>query len=165
MGYPHRFFQMGVVILPAACGLIISTGAWANEHHNPDKMFQMMDTNGDGKISAEEHQAGAKKMFEKMDANKDGKVTAAEMDAAHAEIAGKADKAHMKSPMMSSAEKIKVLDTDHDGVLSEEEHVAGARMMFDKMDTDKDGFLTKAEMEAGHAKMMSKAHAKEDEAK
>jgi Ca2+-binding EF-hand superfamily protein len=164
MRHPHRFFPVGLAILPAACGLIISTGAWANEHHNPDKMFQMMDTNGDGKISPEEHEAGAKKMFEKMDANKDGKVTAAEMDAAHDEIAGKAGKAHMKAPMMSSAEKIKVLDTNHDGVLSEEEHVAGAKMMFDKMDADKDGLLTKAEMEAGHAKMMSRANAK-DEAK
>ncbi len=64
--------------------------------------------------------------------------------------------------MMSSADKIKALDTNHDGVLSEEEHVAGAKMMFDKMDTDKDGFLTKQEMEAGHAKMMTKANAKSD---
>src|SRR5215470_10915127 len=51
--------------------------------------WKMMDTNGDGKISAEEHAAGAKKMFEMMDANHDGKVTAAEMDAAHEKITGR----------------------------------------------------------------------------
>src|SRR5881394_3362726 len=50
--------------------------------------FQMMDTNGDGKISADEHAAGAKKMFDKMDANHDGKVTADEMAAAHQKVTG-----------------------------------------------------------------------------
>lgn len=131
-------------------GLLVSHAASAHRAPDVDHMFQMMDSNGDGKISAEEHEAGAKKMFEKMDANKDGKVTAAEMDAAHEQIAGKSAK-----PQMSAADKIKVVDTNHDGVLSAEEHVAGAKMMFDKMDTDKDGFLTKAEVEAGHAKMMT----------
>ena len=42
-----------------------------------------MDTNKDGKSSADEHAAAAKKMFDTMDANKDRKVTATEMDAAH----------------------------------------------------------------------------------
>jgi Ca2+-binding EF-hand superfamily protein len=150
-----RFFHFVLISLPPACALAISPGAWA--HHGPgaDHMFQMMDTDGDGKISAAEHAAGAKKMFDKMDADKDGKVTAAEMDAAHEQITGKS-----KKPEMSSADKIKAVDTNNDGVLSEEEHVAGAKMMFDKMDTDHDGFLTKAEMEAGHAKMMSKTHQK-----
>ena len=57
---------------------------------------------------------------------------------------------------MSSAEKIKVIDTNGDGALSAEEHAAGSKMMFEKMDTDKDGFLTKAEMTAGHHKLMKK---------
>ena len=48
--------------------------------------FKAMDANRDGKVSREEHAAGARGMFEKMDANKDGKVTAAEMDAAHRAI-------------------------------------------------------------------------------
>jgi Ca2+-binding EF-hand superfamily protein len=61
---------------------------------------------------------------------------------------------------MSSAEKIKAIDTNGDGALSAEEHAAGSKMMFDKMDTDKDGYLSKAELEAGHAKMMTKPAAK-----
>ena len=144
-------FHTAIVALPVVSGLVLAQGAWANPPQDTDQMFQMMDSNGDGKISADEHEAGAKMMFDKMDANKDGKVTAAEMDAAHEQIAGKA-----KKPHMSAADKIKVVDSNHDGVLSEQEHVAGAKMMFDKMDTDKDGFLTKAEMEAGHARMMAK---------
>jgi Ca2+-binding EF-hand superfamily protein len=120
-----------------------------------DREFKMMDTNGDGKISADEHAAGAKTMFAKMDENKDGKVTSAEMDASHEKVTGA--KAHKGS--MNAVDKIKAIDTNNDGVLTAEEHAAGAKMMFDKMDTDKDGYLSKTEMEAGHKAMMG-AHDK-----
>jgi Ca2+-binding EF-hand superfamily protein len=151
---PHRSLRLTVIGLSgftALCGFAVPPDARAEKSSN---QFQMMDSNGDGKVSADEHAAGAKKMFQTMDANKDGKVTAAEMDAAHEQIAGK--KAHKAD--MSAADKIKVIDTNHDGILSAEEHAAGSKTMFEKMDTDKDGFLTKAELEAGHAKMMSKTH-------
>jgi hypothetical protein len=51
---------------------------------------------------------------------------------------------------MTAADKIRMIDTNGDGVLTEEEHVTGARSMFEKMDTNGDGFLTKAEVQAGH---------------
>jgi len=114
-----------------------------------DAMFKQMDTNGDGKISAEEHAAAVKKMFDIMDANHDGKVTADEMTAAHEKITGK----KAQPGEMSSADKIKMFDTNGDGVLSAEEHQTGAKAMFDKMDADKDGFVTKAEMTAAHKTM------------
>jgi Ca2+-binding EF-hand superfamily protein len=117
-----------------------------------DAEFMKMDTNKDGKISADEHAAAAKQMFDTMDANKDGKVTAAEMEAAHERVTGrKATKSDM-----SAAEKIKVIDTDGDGVLTAEEHARGSRAMFEKMDADKDGFLTKDEWAAVHADLMKK---------
>ena len=91
-------------------------------------------------------------MFAAMDANRDGKVTAAEMTAAHRRVTGsKASKSDM-----SAADKIKVVDTDGDGILTADEHAAGSRAMFEKMDTDKDGFLTRDELAAGHASMMKK---------
>jgi Ca2+-binding EF-hand superfamily protein len=134
----------------AAFALAVSSFALA---HPSDKEFKTMDTNKDGKVSAEEHAAGARKMFETMDSNKDGKVTAAEMDAAHHAITGrKAAKSDM-----SAADKIKTIDKDGDGIVSADEHAAGSAAMFDKMDADKDGFLSKAELLAGHASMMKKS--------
>jgi Ca2+-binding EF-hand superfamily protein len=56
---------------------------------------------------------------------------------------------------MSSAEKIKTMDTDGDGMLSTSEHDAGAQKMFTDMDANHDGSLSRAEMEAGHAAMES----------
>ena len=96
--------------------------------------------------------AAADAEFKTTDTNKDGKVTAAEMDAAHQRVTGK--KAGKSD--MSAADKIKVVDTDGDGILTVEEHGAGSRAMFAKMDTDKDGSLTKTELAAGHASMMKK---------
>jgi hypothetical protein len=45
--------------------------------------IKMIDTDGDGTITAAEHEAGAKKMFEKMDKDHDGKLSAAEVQAGH----------------------------------------------------------------------------------
>jgi Ca2+-binding EF-hand superfamily protein len=154
----RRGLTLAVSGMMALCSLALPGLTLADEAKagGPD-MFRMMDTNGDGKISPAEHAAGSKMMFNKMDANGDGKVTPAEMDAFHDKMMA----GHKAKPMaMSSADKIKVLDTNGDGVLSADEHAAGSKMMFDKMDTDKDGYLSKAELEAGHAKMMNKAAAK-----
>lgn len=121
-------------------------------HPDVEKEFSAMDADHDGKVSAAEHAAGAKAMFDKMDANHDGKVTAAEMTAAHKAITGQ----HAAKSEMSAADKIKVVDTDGDGVLTADEHAKGSASMFAKMDANKDGFLSKEEMAAGHAGMMKK---------
>jgi hypothetical protein len=131
----------------------LAGGDKAHGEHKGMAAMQMMDTNGDGQLSRDEHAAGARKMFETMDGDKDGKVTATEMDAAHAQMAGKDMK---KKGHMSAADKIKVVDTDGDGVLTAQEHATGATTMFDKMDTNKDGSVSKAEHEAGHKAMMKK---------
>jgi Ca2+-binding EF-hand superfamily protein len=141
--------------LTIVCGLTLASGVFAEslpKDYAGDAHFKAMDTNGDGTLSPDEHAAGAKKMFGTMDANKDGTVTPEEMDAAHEKMAGK----KTTKADMSSAEKIKVVDSNGDGMLSADEHVAGAKKMFNKMDTDKDGFLSKDELEAGHAKMLKK---------
>lgn len=57
---------------------------------------------------------------------------------------------------MSSAAKIKVIDTDGDGILTAAEHAAGSKTMFDRMDSNKDGYVSKSEFAAGHANMMRK---------
>lgn len=122
---------------------------------NSDARFETMDADGDGKISPDEHTAAATRMFDTMDANKDGKVTAAEMDAAHQKLLGKK---HVKSAKgeMSAAEKIKIIDTNGDGMLTQDELSMAAMAMFEKMDTDQDSFLTKSEIKAGHEKYTRK---------
>ena len=150
---PFRIGTFSGIVMLGALTLASPSFAAESKSAAADAEFRKMDTNKDGKVSASEHAAGAKQMFETMDRNKDGKVTAAEMEAAYPRITGrKATKSDM-----SAADKIKVVDTNGDGVLTAEEHAAGSRAMFEKMDTDKDGFLTKNELAAGHARMLKKS--------
>ncbi|RDZ27212.1 hypothetical protein [Lysobacter silvisoli] len=58
-----------------------------------------------------------------------------------------------KPKPMTSAEKIAVIDADRDGVITAEEHAAGAKKMFEQMDANRDGKVTAAEMDAAHAAM------------
>jgi Ca2+-binding EF-hand superfamily protein len=90
-----------------------------------------------------------------MDADHDGKVTAAEMDAAQKAMPTSSSESPNK---MTSADKIKVVDSNRDGILSADEHEAGSRRMFEKMDKDRDGTLTAAEISAGHKTMMKKTN-------
>ena len=133
------------MLAATAGGLVFSFAASAGE----DK-FQKFDTNKDGTISSAEHAAGAREMFAKMDADGDGNVTVAEMNASHEHA--KPDESG--GPKMTSADKIKTIDSDRDGAITATEHEAGSREMFEKMDADGDGKLTAAEMQAGHEKMM-----------
>ncbi len=135
-------------------GLAVSGPALANSHEAIETEFKGMDINGDGRLSADEHAAGARRMFDSMDTNKDGRVTAAEMTTAHDAMMGK--KAGAPGTSLSAAEKIKELDTNGDGQLTLAEHTAGAKLMFERMDTDKDGLLSRAELIAGHKSMMHK---------
>jgi hypothetical protein len=114
--------------------------------------MNMMDTNGDGKLTPAEHAAGAQRMFQGMDADKDGRVTAAEMDAAHQKITGEKS----KPGDMPAAEKIRTIDSNGDGALTAEEHAAGSRRMFEAMDANHDGQLTFPELASGHRRLQGR---------
>lgn len=151
--FANKIAAVGVACI--FCGLALA-GQDQGDH------MKMMDANGDGKVTAAEHTAGAQKMFTKMDSDGDGLVTAAEMDAAHPMMKHKdahSSDAKMHGDkmgkMMSSTDKIAKLDTNKDGKLSAAEHAAGAKQMFSKMDKDSDGSLTAQELRDGHRSMMT----------
>ncbi len=45
--------------------------------------IKALDTDGDGALSSVEHEAGSRTMFDQLDANKDGSLTAEEIKAGH----------------------------------------------------------------------------------
>ena len=78
------------LLTAVAAGALITSGAAYAEHHegkdgghkghHKAKMFEKMDTDGDGQISKAEHMAGAEERFAKMDTNGDGFVTKEEVE-------------------------------------------------------------------------------------
>lgn len=78
----NRLHRTGLLL--ALCGLALSPAAFAQQHD----MHAMMDSDGNGAISAAEHAAAAQKMFEKADADGDGSISADEMKAMHGNMMG-----------------------------------------------------------------------------
>lgn len=52
-------------------------------HKTAAEKIQMIDQNGDGQLTAAEHEAGTEKMFTKMDKNNDGTLSKDECDEGH----------------------------------------------------------------------------------
>ena len=55
-----------------------------------------------------------------------------------------------------------VMDINTDGMLSPDEHAAGAKKMFDTMDANKDGIVTAEEMDAAHERVAGRNAGKAD---
>jgi EF hand len=128
------------VIAACAVSLPAMAGGGPECQHNKAALMNA-EGDGDGRISATEHAAGAQKRFEMMDVNKDGKITATEINASHG-----AESVAWARHQTSAADKIKMLDSDHDGALTASEYADGSQKVFGKLDADGDGYLTAEEM-------------------
>jgi Ca2+-binding EF-hand superfamily protein len=142
-----------VALISTSIGFICATSIALTQPANVPSVpatvyeqFNMMDSNGDGKVSPVEHANGAKKMFEVMDGNSDGKVTAGEMDAAQP----RTPSGHVHTETFKSADKIAAIDTNKDGILTADEHAVGSRKMFVDLDSNSDGAVSAPEMRTGH---------------
>ena len=76
-----------------------------------------------------------------MDKDRNGKITPDEIEASHG-----AESIVWANHPESAAEKIRGLDTNHDGVLSPSEYSVGSQRMFRMLDVDGNGVLTPSEM-------------------
>ena len=134
----------------ASLGLLIlaaTSGCQSTADANTKKIaggavtrFHQLDTNGDGKVTFAEFDAGfADTVFSQYNRNADGTVTLAEWDAIE-----RANESKAKS-------SFKLLDRNHDGKLTRDELSHGkrrnevVRRIFDRIDKNHDGVLTEAE--------------------
>ena len=99
------------------------------------------DVEGGGHLTANAHRTAAAKRFEIIDTNKDGKVTADEIGASRG-----AESIAWAGQMTSAREKIAELDTNKDGALTPKEYADSSQKVFVRLDVDRDGVLSDTEM-------------------
>ena len=116
-----------------------------------DVMFDQLDADADGKVTAEEIAAARQARVTGLDANADGLISATELAARTMEgMQARAD--------AMAARRIAAQDVDGDGMLSAAE-LATPPMpvaMFERMDSDKDGAISQAEYDAAKDRMMDR---------
>ena len=117
-----------------------------------DERFTAIDANHDGVLTPAELQAieaqviqnqkaeiagAVQRAFAKLDTNKDGRLSIEEYGAAAPKV--------VASATDNAAELVKLLDTDKNGKISNDEFKRRTLSGFDKLDANKDGTVTPAE--------------------
>jgi Ca2+-binding EF-hand superfamily protein len=102
--------------------------------------FAKADTNHDGVVTLDEYVAAAKTLYARFDTQHNGKVTASEI----------ATSPRAQDRAVNVADRlIKHMDTNGDGVVSQDEFLAAARTRFTRLDKNGDGFIDADEMTGG----------------
>ena len=110
------------------------------------KYFDRIDTNHDGVITQDEYVAAATARFNKADTNGSGEITAQQIASSPRMV---------KREQRFAAREVKHMDTNGDGVVSQDEYIAAAKARFAKLDKNGDGFIEADEVPAhrwAHAK-------------
>ena len=134
------------IFATAAAGIAAATlaGAPALAQQGPggQSRFARADANKDGKITRAEFNAARNKFFAGMDRNKDGAVDRTEARAfVLARIQERRERMQKRR-----AERMKRVDPNGDGKITEAEFLARAKERFKRLDANKDGTLTPDEV-------------------
>jgi hypothetical protein len=134
--------------IAASTALCLATpAAMASAKSVTSARFASIDGNHDGVISSGEHEDYVRKMFDLIDTNHNDRISAAELDAAEAQ--GKVVGHPGNAALMNSAQKIRHFDGNGDGEISDYELSNGARQLFGVMDANRNGQLSPQEFAAG----------------
>lgn len=96
------------------------------------KRFDKVDADHDGVVTADEYVAAARALYAQFDAKHDGRVTAAEIESSPRT---------QERAVRVAEHLVKHMDTNGDGLVSQDEFLAAARTRFARIDRNGDGFI------------------------
>ena len=136
----------------AAAALTLATAtafALGAGGHDPMTMF---DADGNQALSLAEVRQGAQTMFGRVDSNKDGRITAEEFRAHHGKE-GRYRRGPEGADKSGPPHGPIHMDKDGDGAVSLAEMRAELEGHFSRADSNRDGSVSREEMEAAHRSM------------
>jgi len=107
---------------------------------NAEQRLAALDRNGDGTVSEDEYEDSIRETFSELDADHNNRVSPDELASASAP---------QQDGMLSAADRIRRIDMNTDGELTEEELERGAEQAFELLDTSGDDQLDLAELKSG----------------
>ena len=105
-----------------------------------EQRLAAMDKDGNGTISEDEYEDAIANIFRDLDADHNNRVSADELSSASAP---------QHEGMLSPADRIRRIDMNNDGELTEEELKRGAETAFHNLDTSGDDALDLGELKSG----------------
>ncbi len=150
-----RFFQLTAMaaVLALAAQAALAQGGWGG----PLGMLGRYDSNGDGKVSFQEYDAGRNDRFMDMDVNSDQAITQDEINSYMAERraqwqgqngGGQHQGGNGGNWQKRGADDFAQGDANHDGKITLDEYKAQSAAHFKQMDTNHDGFIDANEAKA-----------------
>ncbi|MDR3401634.1 MAG: hypothetical protein P4L99_03965 [Chthoniobacter sp.] len=109
-------------------------------------IIKQFDRDNDGNVDINEWQNGANDGFIEMDHDQDGFISESEIDALAEPIADELGQLGAMAGVVLIKKILFTFDTDHDRRISKAEYEAGCAALFKLLDTNHDGLLTKAEL-------------------
>lgn len=108
------------------------------------RMFERLDSNGDGVATPEELTAMRARVFEQFDADANGELTEQEIETA---MRQRAQGETGRTPPPPRGDGFSALDVDGSGTLSKQEFVQARGPLLERLDANGDGAITRAEAE------------------
>lgn len=143
---------MKKISLILAVGLTLGAGTLALAQKDGargdrgQKMFDRVDADSDGRITAAEAQAFRDERFRRLDANADGQVTKAEMQDARSKRRAERKERRAERRAQRMAKRFEKTDTNGNGALDRNEFDRMAAARFQRMDANGDGAVTRDEI-------------------
>jgi len=130
-----------------ATAMLNSPAAAERMQHRAEFLVKHLDKDGNGYITRDEVVAAAQKRFARLDRKGDGKLTPDELTGRHGRNAQAAtDGARSQARAQFVQQHFEKLDTNHDGVVTQDEFVAAATARFQQVDTQGTGRVTANEI-------------------
>jgi Ca2+-binding EF-hand superfamily protein len=107
---------------------------------NAEQRMANLDRNRDGSVSEDEYEDAIRNTFRSLDADRNNRVSADELASASGP---------QQDGMLSPADRIRRIDMNTDGELTEEELERGAEQAFELLDTSDDDALDLGELKSG----------------